>query len=286
MKCSVPATDYIRIKASHSYSPASLHHHKNSISLLQPKRSPPSPTLESSSHHHYNKIIIIIIFFIEIPTTNTYTSHPIAPTAMPFITPFAYPQEFLRLLEEATAHPYHRATAATAAFSPRFDVAETAEAYVLEGELPGLTDKAALQIEFSERDASTIIIKGTTKRPSPASALAPTNSTSTPTPAPTTGENKSEGDQAAAETPAAETSPATAATAAAETETEVPKTPVTATPTKARYWIAERKAGKFERAFRFEKAISQDAVTASLKYGVLTVVVPKREPVLRRIVVQ
>jgi HSP20 family molecular chaperone IbpA len=42
-----------------------------------------------------------------------------------------------------------------------------------------------------------------------------------------------------------------------------------------RYWVSERSVGSFARAFTFPGRIDQDAVTASMKDGILTVVVPK-----------
>ena len=54
-----------------------------------------------------------------------------------------------------------------------------------------------------------------------------------------------------------------------------------------RYWVSERSVGEFQRSFNFPGQIDQEGVTASLKNGVLSVVVPKavrREP--RRIVVE
>lgn len=48
--------------------------------------------------------------------------------------------------------PSHRA------FSPNFDVLETPKEYILEGELPGLSDKSKVSIEFT--DAQTLLICG------------------------------------------------------------------------------------------------------------------------------
>ena len=41
-----------------------------------------------------------------------------------------------------------------------------------------------------------------------------------------------------------------------------------------KYWVSERSVGEFHRAFSFSSRVDQDSVTASLKNGVLSVVVP------------
>jgi len=43
-----------------------------------------------------------------------------------------------------------------------------------------------------------------------------------------------------------------------------------------RYWVQERMVGEFQRSFSFPHNIDQEAVKASLKNGILSVVVPKR----------
>ena len=42
-----------------------------------------------------------------------------------------------------------------------------------------------------------------------------------------------------------------------------------------KYWISERSVGEFERRFSFPGRVNQDAVRASLRNGILSVVVPK-----------
>lgn len=53
-----------------------------------------------------------------------------------------------------------------------------------------------------------------------------------------------------------------------------------------KYWISERRTGQFERRFKFVGQLDQDAVKASLKDGVLSIVVPKVEKKERRILVE
>jgi hypothetical protein len=45
--------------------------------------------------------------------------------------------------------------------------------------------------------------------------------------------------------------------------------------TSDKYWVQERSVGEFARTFSFPSRIDQDAVSASLNNGILTVIVPK-----------
>jgi len=40
-------------------------------------------------------------------------------------------------------------------------------------------------------------------------------------------------------------------------------------------WVSERSVGEFSRSFSFPERVDQDAVKASFKNGVLSIVVPK-----------
>ncbi|KAF8247511.1 HSP20-like chaperone, partial [Wilcoxina mikolae CBS 423.85] len=53
-------------------------------------------------------------------------------------------------------------------FAPNFDIHETPSAYILEGELPGLADKKAVNIEFT--DGQTVVIAGRIERDMPSSS--------------------------------------------------------------------------------------------------------------------
>jgi len=204
---------------------------------------------------------------------------------MPFF-PQAYlsPEaNFLSLLAELDA-PQHESQKACGprgrcnpqrqqTFTPRFDVTETEQAYELFGELAGLEQKD-LEIEFS--DAQTLVIKGQTER-----SASTTGAVATPAPAaqePETSSKKShdatvEDEYDETDTPLAAT-PATTATATSspqeEQKVEAPK----AEP-KAKLWVSERRVGSFARSFSFSQRIEQDGVQASLKNGVLHLVVPK-----------
>jgi HSP20 family protein len=159
-------------------------------------------------------------------------------------------------------------------FTPNFDVAEVAEAYELYGELPGLVQDD-ISIEFT--DAQTLVIKGKTERAStttPAAEAAHTQPESSKD-AETLSEKSHnatvEDEYDEADTPLA--TPATTATAANEA---APQQEQVETP-RAKFWVAERRVGEFARSFSFSQRIEQDFVTATLKNGVLHVVVPKSQ---------
>ncbi|KAF7131325.1 hypothetical protein CNMCM5793_004439 [Aspergillus hiratsukae] len=67
-----------------------------------------------------------------------------------------------RLLDDYNDHITARNTGLTArSFTPKFDVRETPEAYYLDGELPGLTQKD-IDLQFS--DPHTLVVKGRIQR--------------------------------------------------------------------------------------------------------------------------
>lgn len=66
-----------------------------------------------------------------------------------------------RLLDDYNDHITTRGSLPTKTFTPRFDVRETKDAYHLDGELPGISQKE-VEIEFT--DSQTLVVKGTTQR--------------------------------------------------------------------------------------------------------------------------
>jgi HSP20 family protein len=194
---------------------------------------------------------------------------------MPFFRQPAYltPEaSFFQLLSELdqpqkSCSPRHQRPQT---FTPRFDVTEVENAYELYGELPGL-EQSDVSIEFS--DAQTLVIKGKTERAT-STVAAPqpeaTNEAETSSEKAHSATVEDEYDEA--DTPLA--TPATSATVTEEkqeqaaTETQAPK---------PKFWVAERRVGTFARSFSFSQRIEQDAVQASLKNGILRVVVPKAQ---------
>jgi len=181
----------------------------------------------------------------------------------------------------ASRHPTRRS------FAPRFDVKEAKESYSLEGELPGI-DQKDISIEFT--DEHTLTIKGRTERQS--------ESGTSPTAAVESTEKAAIQD--AAETPASDATSVKShqatvedeeapANSSAGTESKDVAAPAPAKETKPeepkhQYWISERHVGTFQRSFNFAKRVDQEAVKASLKNGILSIVVPKAKlPESRRI---
>jgi len=147
----------------------------------------------------------------------------------------------------------------SSSFTPSFDVKETKDAYVLDGELPGISDKSALDLSFI--DANTLVIKGRIER----------NSES--------GKPNNEGKETKAQyrRPSVEEE----GSSATGQETAMTKTntsnEVSQSQDTDKYWVRERYVGEFQRAFSFPQTVDHDAVKASLKDGILSVVVPKKK---------
>jgi HSP20 family protein len=157
------------------------------------------------------------------------------------------------------------------AFSPNFDVHETDAAYVLEGEVPGLSeqDKKNLEIEFT--DENTLLIRGKIERSyksqSPSESEADKGK-----------EKEHESHKATVEDEPEGQVTKTSDKKEVQKKSDTPN---------VRYWVSERSIGSFQRSFTFPGLIDQDAVTAKLKDGVLTINVPKRQaPAGKRITVQ
>lgn len=158
-------------------------------------------------------------------------------------------------------------------FNPKFDVKEVGANYELHGELPGVEQKD-VEIEFI--DDHTLTIKGRTER-TYQSGTPPTGFIEGPTatgalPAAENGHepHKATVEAVPDESDAVATKDATA-TKVAKKEPEQPKEP------EAKYWVSERSVGEFSRSFSFPVRVDQDAVKASMKNGILSIVVPKAQ---------
>ena len=190
-----------------------------------------------------------------------------------------------RLLDSATADlvPSSRQHARQT-FTPRFDVREVGSAYELQGELPGIEQKD-LNIEFL--DERTLVIRGRTvaedaKSDEVAEAAEPVEKAVQNEPANGNASEKSPHYQkasvedeyvdAGAESEAADGAKTPASTTAEVTPTVESKK---AAEPSDKYWVSERSVGEFERRFSFPGRVELENVKASLKNGILSVVVPK-----------
>merc|ERR1712137_768572 len=182
-------------------------------------------------------------------------------------------------------------------FQPRFDVKENKDSYELHGELPGIAQKD-INIEFT--DATTLSIRGRSetvreegRRPTAAVEALPeqqklVDAAETESTSSSTNYHKAsvEDEETAttttdatpvdtpAETPTASVAPSQSQEVAHnEQQSEGPN-----------YWISERSVGSFARSFSFPQRVDQEAVKASLKDGILSIIVPKAQaPANRRI---
>ena len=186
-----------------------------------------------------------------------------------------FPQgDFAPLFRLLDDYDVHRSTSGTGhngrhnhvlrTFQPKFDVREEKENYLLNGELPGIEQKD-ISIEFT--DSQTLVIKGRTER-----------EYSSGHPNAIEGSDQqgriTEGGDHAYHKATVEDESAEGQKENGTSSTEVVKQKGAEEP-KYRYWVSERSVGEFHRSFTFPGRVDQDAVKASLKNGILSVVVPK-----------
>jgi Molecular chaperone (small heat shock protein) len=150
-----------------------------------------------------------------------------------------------RLLDDYDVHRATRGNAQLRSFAPKFDVRETKDSYHLDGELPGINQKD-IDIEFT--DPQTLVIKGRSEREYHS---------------PEGGEPEEQA-QGQKEKGQSQEVTKTGSKEVAKSDKH-----------KAKYWVSERSIGEFNRTFAFPTRVNQDHVKASLKNGILSVVVPK-----------
>ncbi|KAI9755130.1 MAG: hypothetical protein M4579_004396 [Chaenotheca gracillima] len=169
--------------------------------------------------------------------------------------------EFAPLFRLMDDYDLHRTTRGSSvrAFQPKFDVREVKDAYELHGELPGI-DQSNINIEFS--DPHTIVVKGRTEREfhsgTPPAAIEDSQQ----------GRIADKSHNATVEDEGAEQTTSTESQEVATKDNQDAAD-------KGKYWVSERSVGEFHRSFSFPSRVDQDAVKASLKNGILSVVVPK-----------
>jgi HSP20 family protein len=223
----------------------------------------------------------------------------VTPQTTPVRTMFSFPRfpsgEFaplFRLLDDYASHQSSRQgddfgslgnISQLRSFQPRFDVKEVKDSYELHGELPGVEQKD-IQIEFT--DPQTLSIKGRTERhresgTPPTAALEGQQEQSRITADTTSGTSSPHYQPPTVEDENATTEQQMTTTNTSDnqvqqhTEQQRPQ---------SRYWVSERSVGEFSRSFAFPSRVDQDNVRASLKDGILSIVVPKAStPTTRKI---
>ncbi|KAF4186350.1 hypothetical protein CNMCM7927_005584 [Aspergillus lentulus] len=164
---------------------------------------------------------------------------------------FHTPGDFAPLFRLLDDYDVHRSTRGQASsvrsFAPRFDVRETNDAYLLDGELPGIAQKD-IDIEFSDNE--TLVIKGRSEREYHSG-----------TPEQPTQESSDDKQKEKESTEMVKSG-----------DKQVSKNDNK----KHRYWVSERSVGEFHRTFQFPTPVDHDNVKASLKNGILSIVVPKK----------
>jgi HSP20 family protein len=175
-------------------------------------------------------------------------------------------------------------------FQPRFDMKENKDSYELHGELPGVAQKD-INIEFT--DANTLSIRGRTETVReegrrPTALLESQAGTHQKKLADAETESTASSNKSHQPTVEDEDSGTVASTkpADASASQQVSKNQQ-AEADKSNYWISERSVGSSARSFSFPQRVDQDAVKASLKDGILSIVVPKAQaPAKRRIQIE
>lgn len=183
-------------------------------------------------------------------------------------------------------------------FAPRFDVREVNDSYLLDGELPGVQQKD-VEIEFT--DPHTLVIKGRVEHEYTSNNDNDNDNEQDET---TANDSSSDDDASSKKSyqPTVEDADEDETTGTNHKSTTViptPDTSSTSTSTSSdnrlskstknkgkgkavqkqqpsfKYWVSERSVGEFQRTFTFPTRVNQDAVKASLKNGILSIVVPK-----------
>lgn len=201
------------------------------------------------------------------PTTRSFTSNP--PTANMSLFP-RFTQEFaplFRLMDDYDNRAFreiNQQLREVRSFTPKFDVKELKDSYELHGEFPGIEQKD-ISIEWT--DANTLTVKGRHEHVREEGAR------------PTTDVEKHDNNHQ----PSVEDEGADSTQVAKKGEQQVAKQ----SGDQPKYWVSERSVGEFHRSFSFPTRVDQDAVKASLKNGILSVIVPKaKAPQPRKITIE
>merc|ERR1712137_641677 len=194
--------------------------------------------------------------------TRTFTTTPATMSLFPRFT-----QEFapiFRLFDEYDRQAFRDVDGqfqSIRSFTPKFDVKETKDAYELHGELPGIEQKN-INIEWTDNNTLTVSGKHEHVREEGQRPTAIEGGEE---------QKKIESHQPRVEDESIESSNKGTQVAKQSDQQGVAKKEEP----KHKYWVSERSVGSFHRSFAFPARVDQDAVKASLKDGILSIVVPK-----------
>ena len=197
--------------------------------------------------------------------------------------------DLFRLLDAAASDAVPSRASRPLFFQPRFDVKEVQGGYELQGDLPGV-EQGDLSVEFV--DERKLVIRGRSVREETSTngnenkAVAATDAAKDDATSETSEKSQlnyqkpaveEEYVDAGAESESGEKTPnSTSADNTVTVETKQIETKKAEPETEAfKYWVSERSVGEFERRFSFPGRVDQEGVKASLRNGVLSVVVPK-----------
>ncbi|KAK0633343.1 HSP20-like chaperone [Immersiella caudata] len=158
--------------------------------------------------------------------------------------------------EGSSRKPGH-GSSASRVFTPKFDVRETQASYELYGELPGVP-RDQVNIEFT--DPQTIVIRGRVER------------------------NYASADKSSDHAPHKVTVEDEKDEASGSQMVKKQKNDNEQHQVQEKYWVSERSVGEFSRTFSFPSRVDQDAVSAGLVNGILSITAPKaKKPEVKRI---
>ncbi|KAM3414292.1 hypothetical protein BST61_g10945 [Cercospora zeina] len=154
-------------------------------------------------------------------------------------------------------------------FTPKVDVKENPQNYEIHAELPGIQQKD-INIEFT--DSQTLTIKGRTEHVRE-EGTRPTGFIEGS--ADNQGKIEDSSNQSHQPTVEDENAASSSSTQVQKSSSADGKQVQQQQAPKEKYWLSERSVGEFARTFSFPARVDQDNVKASLKDGILSIVVPK-----------
>jgi len=167
---------------------------------------------------------------------------------------------------------HHRGGHVMKSFAPKFDVKEAVDSFELHGELPGV-DQSNVEIEFT--DSQTLVVKGRTER-SYTSGTPPAGFIESTKTAGAISDGEANKDSSAHQPTVEDEDTANGSTTKTSAEgTEVAKKDAAPAEPQEKFWVSERSVGEFSRSFTFPVRVDSDQVKASMKNGILSIIVPK-----------